>query len=62
MIQQQKLRKEAVLLYSIMESWNVQGFPNIPDIVSNQFAQTKLYMAFRRYQKDERVKKFSMIG
>ena len=35
MIQQQKLRKEAVLLCSIMESWNVQGFPNIPDIVSN---------------------------
>ena len=37
-IQQQKLRKLAVLLYIIMESWNVQGFPIIPDIVSNQIA------------------------
>lgn len=62
MIQQQKLRKLAVLLYIIMESWNVQGFPNIPDIVSNQFAQNELYMAFKRYQKHESIKEFSMKG
>lgn len=55
MIQQQKQRKETVLLY-MMESWNVHGFPN------NSVAQTELYMAFKRYKKDARVRKFSMMG